>query len=676
MFESLVFHYCVFFRDNRMEYGWIEGIQKNKLIIVPLHGKKQFLAGNRIALSWKDDKLNLNAELAHESLLEQTKKAEQYQQSFELETIHSLLDEIKEYSLEELAVDFLNDAEDTICKLGLFLAMREDSFWFKHNRNLTYTPRTEEELSLLKVQLARQKELKERELNIQTWIKNLESGDWHADSEISTEQKQWLHQLLNLLTEGTDSQHWKEMSSLLNWGSSFGIGEENALKRWLEKAGSSVSTSRLTLLRASVREHFSNEIYQEVERVRKIPLEKQVMLSPEVPTFTIDAKKTRDYDDAFSVMEWSSGGLVIAVHITDLSDFVYPQDALFKEAEARISSVYSLEESIPMIPDELSSDTFSLKAGEDRKVLSFMFQLSANGNWNLLEVVSRVIRVQKNLSHEEADHLIEENRDFWGLLNNFCQRSLEQRLENGALNLSRKEFDFDISDPKDIKITALDRNSAANRIIEELAISVNCETGRIFQEADFPGIYRTQSSYEIIKEVTEGTKLSMENIRIEPARLSTIPGKHAGLGCDVYMQATSPIRRFVDLVTQQNLKLLINKQEPVFSEDDMMRWSEEISLRQRKYNRAEREIIKFWKLKYLKQHLGDNFEAKVRKKLANNNTEIELLELDCVVSAAGLTEFESGEQLLLRIDEVGLEAPKLVVKALSTGTDAVIHRLE
>ena len=676
MFESLVFHYCVFFRDNRMEYGWIEGIQKNKLIIVPLHGKKQFLAGNRIALSWKDDKLNLNAELAHESLLEQTKKAEQYQQSFELETIHSLLDEIKEYSLEELAVDFLNDAEDTICKLGLFLAMREDSFWFKHNRNLTYTPRTEEELSLLKVQLARQKELKERELNIQTWIKNLESGDWHADSEISTEQKQWLHQLLNLLTEGTDSKHWKEMSSLLNWGSSFGIGEENALKRWLEKAGSSVSTSRLTLLRASVREHFSNEIYQEVERVRKIPLEKQVMLSPEVPTFTIDAKKTRDYDDAFSVMEWSSGGLVIAVHITDLSDFVYPQDALFKEAEARISSVYSLEESIPMIPDELSSDTFSLKAGEDRKVLSFMFQLSANGNWNLLEVVPRVIRVQKNLSYEEADHLIEEKRDFWGLLNKFCQRSLEQRLENGALNLSRKEFDFDISDPKDIKITALDRNSAANRIIEELAISVNCETGRIFQEADFPGIYRTQSSYEIIKEVAEGTKLSMENIRIEPARLSTIPGKHAGLGCDVYMQATSPIRRFVDLVTQQNLKLLINKQEPVFSEDDMMRWSEEISLRQRKYNRAEREIIKFWKLKYLKQHLGDNFEAKVRKKLANNNTEIELLELDCVVSAAGLTEFESGEQLLLRIDEVGLEAPKLVVKALSTGTDAVIHRLE
>ena len=659
-----------------MEYGWIEGIQKNKLIIVPLHGKKQFLAGNRIALSWKDDKLPLSANLAHESLLEQTKKAEQFQQNCELETIHSLLEEIKEYSLDELALDFLDDAEDTTCKLGLFLAMRADNFWFKHNRNLTYTPRTEEELDFLKLQLARQKELKDRELNIQVWIKNLESGDWQADSEISNEQRQWLHQLLNLLTEGTDSKYWKEMSILLDWGSSFGIGEENVIKSWLEKAGSLVSTSRLTLLRASVREHFSNEIYKEVERIQKITLCKKDMLCPEVPTFTIDAKKTRDYDDAFSVMEWSSGGLVIAIHITDLSDFVYPQDAIFKEAEARISSVYSLEESIPMIPNELSSDTFSLKAGEDRKVLSFMFQLSANGNWNLLEIVSRVIRVQKNLSYEEADKLIEEEKDFWGLLNKFCQRSLEQRLENGALNLSRKEFNFDISDPKDIKITALDRNSAANRIIEELAISVNCETGRIFQEADFPGIYRTQSSYEIIKEVSEGNKLSMDNIRIEPARLSTIPGKHAGLGCKVYMQATSPIRRFVDLVTQQNLKMLIDQQEPIFSEEDMMRWSEEISLRQRKYSRAERDIIKFWKLKYVQQHLGDNFVAKVRKTLANNNTEIELLELDCVVSAAGLTEHENGEQLLLRIDEVRLEPPRIVVKALSIGTDAVTHVLE
>ncbi len=676
MLESLLFNYCIFFRDNRMESGWIEGIQKNKVIVVPAHGKKHFLPANRIAFSWQEKKIAENAVSAHESLELQLKQAEQFKQTFELETMHSLLEEIREYTLEELAADFLDDPNDSVCKLGLFLSLRTDSFWFKHNRNLTYTPRTDEELELMKMQLARQQELLERAVNIQKWIKQLESGEWNAEAEISEEQQNWLDQLLNLLTEGTDSPNWKEFSSLLDWGSTFGIGEENSIKRWLDNAGSPVSFSRLTLLRAHVREHFNAEIYSEVERVRKTPLAKIAKFSPEVPTFTIDSEKTLDYDDAFSVLEWSKGRLVIAIHITDLSHTVHPEDSLFKEAESRISSVYSLEKTIPMLPEELSCDTFSLKAGEERTVLSFIFKLTGSGDWNLLEIESRIIVVQKNLSYEEADCLIQDERDFWGLLNKFCLKSQELRLEKGALNLTRKEFDFDISEPKNIRISPLNRNSAANRIIEELAISVNSETGRIFQEADFPGIFRTQSSYEIIKEVEEGTQLAMEHIRIEPARLTTVPGKHAGLGCEVYMQVTSPIRRFIDLIIQQQLKCLIEKKEPVFSTEDMMRWSEEISLRHKKYNRAEREIIKSWKLKYLKQHLGEIFEATVRKKLSNNNTEIELLELDCVVQVAGLGEQDSGDELLLQINDVSLEPPRLGVKTIPPSTDVTTHRLK
>jgi len=40
-----------------MEFGWIEGIQKNKLIIVPPQGKTQFLLPNRVAYSWREKKL-------------------------------------------------------------------------------------------------------------------------------------------------------------------------------------------------------------------------------------------------------------------------------------------------------------------------------------------------------------------------------------------------------------------------------------------------------------------------------------------------------------------------------------------------------------------------------------------------------------------------------------------
>ena len=101
--------------------------------------------------------------------------------------------------------------------------------------------------------------------------------------------------------------------------------------------------------------------------------------------------------------------------------------------------------------------------------------------------------------------------------------------------MASKEFYFDIRDPEQIRIIPLNRNSPASRIIEELAIAVNKETARLFQEADFPGIYRTQSPYELIKVVEEGEQLSLDNIRIESAKLTTIPGTHSALGCEVNM---------------------------------------------------------------------------------------------------------------------------------------------
>jgi exoribonuclease R len=143
------------------------------------------------------------------------------------------------------------------------------------------------------------------------------------------------------------------------------------------------------------------------------------------------------------------------------------------------------------------------------------------------------------------------------------------------------------------------------------------------------------------------------------------------------MHVTSPIRRFVDLITQQQLKKLIKKEEPVFTSEDMMRWSEGITLRQRKYNRAEKIILQYWKFRYLQQNKQELFEAKVRKQLSNNNTEIELLELDCIVQVSGLRGYEEEEQIILKINEVSLDPLKLIVRAMKSVTEDVnVHRLE
>ena len=162
MLESLLNHFCVFFRDNRIEYGWIEAVHKNKFVVIPQKGKSQFLPASRIAFSWRGQKLAYNANQGHELLEQDLKTASHFMKKLELETIHSLMEEIKEYTIDEIAKDFLEDPKDSICKLGLFMALREDLFWFKKNRNMSYTPRTSDELKILRIQLSRQKERQER----------------------------------------------------------------------------------------------------------------------------------------------------------------------------------------------------------------------------------------------------------------------------------------------------------------------------------------------------------------------------------------------------------------------------------------------------------------------------------------------------------------------------------
>ena len=115
----------------------------------------------------------------------------------------------------------------------MFLALSEDIFWFKHNRNLTYTPRTADELEVLRIQLARQKERQERADSTQEWIKQLEAGEWNENSERTIDQQLWLEQLLDILIKGSESQYWKEISSHLEWGATLGYDEEKMIKNWL-----------------------------------------------------------------------------------------------------------------------------------------------------------------------------------------------------------------------------------------------------------------------------------------------------------------------------------------------------------------------------------------------------------------------------------------------------------
>ena len=309
-----------------------------------------------------------------------------------------------------------------------------------------------------------------------------------------------------------------------------------------------------------------------------------------------------------------------------------------------------------MFPEILANDYFSLRAGTPKTVMSFHLQLFLDGTCLLHGIEHEQIVVQQNLTYEEVDSFVVQQDSFWEMLFNCCDAQRKLRLANGALDIERKEFELDITDPENIRVLERDRESPANSLVQELAILVNQLAGEQLERARLPGIFRTQAPYEITQEPVEGEKLTMDHVNIEGARLAVNPGAHSGLGCSVYMQVTSPIRRFVDLLCQWQLRHALQHQQALFSEQQLMAWASEIELRQRSYARTEREIERYWKLRYVGQHLGHVFAARVRREL-NQRIEIELEDLGLVCQLPGSR--PKGTQLGIEVMQVDPEGGNL-----------------
>ena len=115
---------------------------------------------------------------------------------------------------------------------------------------------------------------------------------------------------------------------------------------------------------------------------------------------------------------------------------------------------------------------------------------------------------------------------------------------------------------------------------------------------------------------------------LQPSQYSTIPGPHAGLGMEVYTQATSPLRRYLDLVAHQQLRAHITGEGLLDNTQIIERVgaTEAVSGNVR---RAERLSRQHWTLVYLLQHPGWSGEGIVVERRGQRTTAlIPQLDLD------------------------------------------------
>ncbi|MCX6164923.1 MAG: ribonuclease R, partial [Ignavibacteriae bacterium] len=436
----------------------------------------------------------------------------------------------------------------------------------------------------------------------------------------------------------------------------------------LGKAGN-VSTEIFAIARKyNLEKHFPEDVNNEANNLakgweNKIEID-EVSLSAdsrkdirEKICFTIDPEDAKDYDDAVSIEKTESGGYLLGVHIADVSFFVKENSPLDVEALKRGTSVYLLNNVIPMLPEALSNEICSLKPKKDRYTFSVEIELSKNYSVKSYKVYKSLINSKRRFSYDEVQDIIDKKQgDFKKelvLMDKIAKCFYKKRMKEGGIDFESREVKFDYNEEGKITGIKVKERLDSMKMIEEFMLLANkCVTefvtglSKKFKE-ELPFVYRiheepdveklnnlsefvSQFGYrlhiddkESIKELLESIKGKPEEYLINDLLIRSMAKAiydeknigHYGLGFEDYTHFTSPIRRYPDLIVHRILKEYlqfaehknVNFKKINIYKKRLPEICKQSSAREQNAVHAEREIIKLKQIEYMSNHIGDEF---------------------------------------------------------------------
>ncbi len=410
---------------------------------------------------------------------------------------------------------------------------------------------------------------------------------------------------------------------------------------------------------------FSKQVMKETANLSHFDLQTELKRREDfrsTPCFTIDPASAKDFDDAISLTQLKNGRFELGVHIADVSHYVTEGSAIDKEAFERGTSVYFVNNVIPMLPERLSNDLCSLKPRSNRLAYSVIMEIDSRGIVQNYRIVETIIRSTVRFAYEEVEEIIE------GKSHPHAKTIHLMLMLSLILRRSREEMgsiDFDISEPA-ISLDAQGVPYAirprerieANRLIEEFMLAANRVvahhittqvTGKnrkpfIYRVHDKPDEQSIRSFLELLERLglkyRLGKELESDDYRkildvienldykyyVEKVALrsmtkafySTKNNGHFGLAFDAYTHFTSPIRRYPDLEVHRLLKYYaqqeekkkgLSKSETDALEKKLQTICEQCSKREIRATQAEREFIKLKSMEFLSTKVGETYDG-------------------------------------------------------------------
>lgn len=333
---------------------------------------------------------------------------------------------------------------------------------------------------------------------------------------------------------------------------------------------------------------------------------------------TIDGQATLDFDDALSI-EKIGDQFRLGIHIVDVGHFVHKGDIIDQEALARGSSIYMPDQKISMLPADLAEGLCSLKAGEIRPAISTMVNLSPLLEIIDYEILPSLIKVKHQLTYYDVNQAADQDPDIL-ILRQIAEKFHHQRLDAGAVQIIVPEINVWLADDRTITVNRINRESPGRMLVEEIMIMANWLMARYLAENQMPAVFRSQPEpRERLYKGNGGTMYQnwMQRRFLSRFVLGFQPEKHSGLGLNAYVTATSPIRKYFDLVTQRQIRAVLGMERP-YTSDEIDKVIQQLALPMGNVSRTQFGRQRYWLLKYLEQHIGRKEEAIVLTKRRNN----------------------------------------------------------
>jgi exoribonuclease-2 len=374
---------------------------------------------------------------------------------------------------------------------------------------------------------------------------------------------------------------------------------------------------------------------------------------------SIDNDDSRDLDQ-LTVAQALPGGIVrILVAIADVDAIVKRFSDIDEHAQQNTTSVYTVAETFPMLPEKLSTDLTSLNFESDRLAIVVEMAFDADGRLKESDVYRAVVHNRAKLAYNSVAAWLEGQGPIpagisavAGLEQNLrLQDEVAQKLKAirhayGALELetiqTRPVFVGDV-----LKDLETDRRNCAKDIIADFMIAANGVVARFLASRKFPSIrrvVRTPKRWDRIVELaTEwGSRLpkdpsstaleeflveaqNRDPIRFPDLSLSVIkllgPGEyvaqlvgervsgHFGLAVGDYAHSTAPNRRYPDVITQRLVKAALDKSTSPYDDEGLESLAAHCTEAEDAAKKVERQLRKSAAALLLESRIGDVFDA-------------------------------------------------------------------